>query len=375
MPSRTEILKADLMDTATSVPQLAEHFGGGVVKSVVDLNKLLRSVNPLDPYNITHPAEYATGLSGLVAGLSTSANNPTEAVKGLVGSGWGSDPAEAGGKLFGNLLLTPETGGGSAAATAAEREATAVAENAAKNTAKEAAEKAAKEAAEKAAKEAAEKAAKEAADKAAVSAKPPMPAPTHPASLPEGWNVKSPAQEAADTTAASAKSVPSQQVPHPLQPAPHPSPTPTPQPEFKTGPVKPESAHPSIKSAEEAGVAHEANTTSAGATNHSHPVDHSGPTGHDGTAGQSVDHSSVPADASDASPVAKHVEGGAAPGSGPHMTPEEFSRLTPEDQMKVAWSETSQGRRLSRTTLKLSTMAPITGITTPKASLNRRRRQ
>ncbi|MFH8384828.1 hypothetical protein ACH4E7_28460 [Kitasatospora sp. NPDC018058] len=35
MPSRTEILKADLMDTATSVPQLAEHFGGGVVKSVV----------------------------------------------------------------------------------------------------------------------------------------------------------------------------------------------------------------------------------------------------------------------------------------------------------------------------------------------------
>ncbi|MEU4585779.1 putative T7SS-secreted protein [Kitasatospora aureofaciens] len=170
MPSRTEILKADLMDTATSVPQLAVHFGGGVIKSAVDLNKLLRSVNPLDPYNATHPAEYATGLSGLVAGLSSSANNPTEAVKGLVGSGWGSDPAEAGGKLFGNLLLVPETGGSGVAATAAERGATAVAEDAAKNTAKEAAEKAAKEAAEKTAKEAAEKAAKEAAEKAAKEA-------------------------------------------------------------------------------------------------------------------------------------------------------------------------------------------------------------
>ncbi|WP_030056620.1 MULTISPECIES: putative T7SS-secreted protein [Streptomyces] len=154
MPSRTEILKADVMDTATSVPQLAVHFGGGVVKSVVDLNKLLRSVNPLDPYNITHPAEYATGLSGLVAGLGTAANNPAEAVKGLVGSGWGSDPAEAAGKLFGNLLLAPETGGGSVAVSAAEREAVAVAENAAKDTAKEAAENAAREAAEKAARDA-----------------------------------------------------------------------------------------------------------------------------------------------------------------------------------------------------------------------------
>ncbi|MFD8708599.1 putative T7SS-secreted protein [Kitasatospora sp. NPDC059648] len=148
MPSRTEILKAEVMDTATSVPELVLHFGGGVVKSAVDLNKLLRSVNPIDPYNATHPAEYATGLSGLLAGLSGSANNPVEAVKGLVGSGWGSDPAEAGGKLFGNLLLAPETGGGSAAATAAEREATAVAENAAKNTAEQAAKDAAEKAAE-----------------------------------------------------------------------------------------------------------------------------------------------------------------------------------------------------------------------------------
>ncbi|MFI9360734.1 putative T7SS-secreted protein [Kitasatospora sp. NPDC053057] len=143
MPSQTEILKADLMDTATSVPQLAVHFGGGVIKSAVDLNKLLRSVNPIDPYNATHPAEYATGLSGLLSGLSSTANNPTEAVKGLVGSGWGSDPAEAGGKLFGNLLLAPETGGSGVAATAAERGATAVAEDAAKNTAEQVAKDAA----------------------------------------------------------------------------------------------------------------------------------------------------------------------------------------------------------------------------------------
>ncbi|MFJ9774784.1 putative T7SS-secreted protein [Kitasatospora sp. NPDC101157] len=213
MPSQTEILKADLMDTATSVPQLAVHFGGGVIKSAVDLNKLLRSVNPLDSYNATHPAEYATGLSGLVAGLSSSANNPTEAVKGLIGSGWGSDPAEAGGKLFGNLLLVPETGGSGVAASAAERGATAVAEDAAKNTAKEAAENAAKEAAEKAA--------KEASQKAAEPTKPSLTTPSHPTSL----------QESADT-ASGTMNLPSQKVPHPVQPAPSPLTTSSPHPGF-----------------------------------------------------------------------------------------------------------------------------------------------
>ncbi|MFI6154019.1 putative T7SS-secreted protein [Kitasatospora sp. NPDC051170] len=163
LPSSTEMAKAGVLDAASGGPEALFHFGGGILKSAVDLEKLLRGVNPLDPYNITHPAEYATGLSGLVSGLEIAVNNPGEAVKSIAGSGWGSDPAEAGGKLFGNLLLAAGTGGGGTATTLAEREVTAVAESAAEKAAADAA----KEAAEKAAMEAGKEAAKEAAAKAA----------------------------------------------------------------------------------------------------------------------------------------------------------------------------------------------------------------
>ncbi|MER7845705.1 putative T7SS-secreted protein [Kitasatospora sp. NPDC096077] len=388
MPSRTEILKADLMDTATSVPQFAVHFGGGVVKSAVDLNKLLRSVNPLDPYNATHPAEYATGLSGLLAGLSGSANNPAEAVKGLVGSGWGSDPAEAGGRLFGNLLLAPETGGGSVAAGAAEREATAVAENAARNTAKEAAENAAKEAAEK-------------------SSKAPVTSPTTPTGAAEAAPVKNYTPETVDATAGHAANIPSQKVPHPVQPVPNhlsePSPrsdfatgpvkpkntppplekatapdavhktdvTPSESPkqtyvdshsggasktpgsspnsDFATGPVKPEGAHPSVDPPAEPGAGHGGDATPTESPKHTHPEDHAGAETDAGSHdGQASDHAGSTGDPS----ATKDIHGAADRTPGPHMSQEDFSRLAPEDQMTVAWSETSQGAKTFKDNLE-----------------------
>ncbi|MFD5464804.1 putative T7SS-secreted protein [Kitasatospora sp. NPDC127059] len=331
MPSRTEILKAEVMDTATSVPQLVIHFGGGIVKSAVDLNKLLRSVNPIDPYNATHPAEYATGLSGLLAGLSGSANNPVEAVKGLVGSGWGSDPAEAGGKLFGNLLLAPETGGGSVAATAAEREAVAVAENAAKNTAKEAAENTAKEATENAAKETAHK---------------PVTPSTESAALPDVSTAKNTAQDAAGAPTGGAANIPSQKVPHPVQPSPDPLPASPQHPEFVTGPVKPAGTHPPGSPPLESGTAHGSDAPWAETPKHSDTEAHAS-----GAADQTAAHDSQSADgtpaaaesAGDASTV-KSGQDTAAPG-GVHMPADDFNRLMPEDQMKVAWAETSQGAR------------------------------
>ncbi|MFH8387919.1 putative T7SS-secreted protein [Kitasatospora sp. NPDC018058] len=168
MPSRTQILKAELLDETKTIPSTGLHFVGGVVKGVSDLSRLARSVNPFDAYNLTHPAEYASGLSGLATGLASAVNHPSELVKGLVGSGWGSDPAEAGGKLVGNLLTVGTTGGGGAVAMSDEEAAAVMAKQAAEQAAKEAAEKAAKEAAEKAAQEAAAKAAKEAGEKSAA---------------------------------------------------------------------------------------------------------------------------------------------------------------------------------------------------------------
>ncbi|MEU6239477.1 ADP-ribosyltransferase, partial [Kitasatospora sp. NPDC047058] len=142
-----------------------------------DLLKLGRSLNPYDPYNITHPAQYQDGVSTTLAGLIQAGDHPVDLLKGLVGSGWGNDPSEAGGKLVGNFLIGAGTGGGGTAATVAEREAAAVAKNAAEKGAQESAEKTAKEAAEKAAKEAA-------------APKPVTPAPIDPAGLPDAWSFK-----------------------------------------------------------------------------------------------------------------------------------------------------------------------------------------
>ncbi|WP_380283336.1 putative T7SS-secreted protein [Kitasatospora purpeofusca] len=230
MPSRTEILKADLKDGLTAAPVSLLHFGGGVVKSGTDLIKLGRSLNFLDPYNLSHPSQYLQGLSTTTAGLIQAGDHPVDLLKGLVGSGWGSDPSEAGGRLTGNLLLGGGTGGTGAAATLAEREAAAAARAAAEKAAREAAERAAKEAAEKAAKEAAAKAAKAAADKAskeaaekaleeaakkAAAVKPVLPSPTNLTGLPEGWSLKAPPHPPADAIPTGPVKVPSQPVPHP----------------------------------------------------------------------------------------------------------------------------------------------------------------
>ncbi|MFF7458224.1 putative T7SS-secreted protein [Kitasatospora sp. NPDC008115] len=243
MPSRTEILKANVKDGIAAAPVSLLHFTGGAVKSGTDLIKLGRSLNFFDPYNLSHPSQYLQGLSTTTAGLIQAGDHPADLLKGLVGSGWGSDPSEAGGRLTGNLLLGGGTGGTGAAASIAEREAAAAARAAAEKAAREAAEQAAKEAAEKAAKEAATKAAKAAADKAskeaaekaleeaakkAAAVKPVLPPPTNLAGLPEGWTLKAPPHPPADTFTTGPVKVPPQQVPHPEPIPPHAEPAGTP---------------------------------------------------------------------------------------------------------------------------------------------------
>jgi RHS repeat-associated protein len=134
-PSFTQRLVDDLAD-AGQAGRIAElHFEGGVLKGTADLVKLARSLNPTDPYNMTHLAEYADGLSATAAGLVHDATHPVDLVKGLVGSGWGSDPFQAAGKLVPNVLLAVGTDGAGTAAGAgadvAERSVVGTGENAA----------------------------------------------------------------------------------------------------------------------------------------------------------------------------------------------------------------------------------------------------
>ncbi|MET8570652.1 putative T7SS-secreted protein [Streptomyces sp. NPDC004783] len=93
---------------------IGDHVGGGIIKGTAGLVNFVRSVNPLDPYNLTHPAEYATSLNSLAAGLVVAVNDPVGTGKQMV-SDFMKDPAEGFGRLIPDLALTAATGGGGAA--------------------------------------------------------------------------------------------------------------------------------------------------------------------------------------------------------------------------------------------------------------------
>lgn len=88
-----------------------DHVGGGAIKGTAGLVNFVRGINPLDGYNITHPAEYATSLNNLAAGLLVTANDPVGTGKQMI-SDFMKDPAEGFGRLLPDAALTVATGGG-----------------------------------------------------------------------------------------------------------------------------------------------------------------------------------------------------------------------------------------------------------------------
>ncbi|WP_327349392.1 DUF6531 domain-containing protein [Streptomyces sp. NBC_01321] len=103
-----------LRDGVEELQVMGMHVDGGIIKATAGILNFVRSVNPMDPYNLTHPAEYVTSLNSLAAGLVVAANDPvgtgTTMVKDFM-----KDPAEGFGRLLPDLALTVATGGGGAA--------------------------------------------------------------------------------------------------------------------------------------------------------------------------------------------------------------------------------------------------------------------
>jgi uncharacterized protein YukE len=118
-PSFSQRLLADAGDLTTSAAVEGEHVVGGIAKGTGDLVKFARSVDPLDPYNQTHPAQFVDGVSSTVAGMAHAARHPQQLIDGLVGSHWKSDPAQALGRLVPTLIGTVDTDGATDAASAA----------------------------------------------------------------------------------------------------------------------------------------------------------------------------------------------------------------------------------------------------------------
>ncbi|MFI9204708.1 putative T7SS-secreted protein [Streptomyces sp. NPDC053048] len=179
-PSFTNRMKATTADLRDGGAVEVLHVGGGALRAVTDMTKAARSLNPSDPYNLSHPAQYLSAVSNATAGMLSLASHPERVPATLVGEGWGKDPSEAGGRLAGNVALALLTGGGSAGAAAGERAAIAGARRGAIEGAEGAAARtgaAARSEARSGSRSGGSPGGKEAASKEAASAeKPPTPA-------------------------------------------------------------------------------------------------------------------------------------------------------------------------------------------------------
>ncbi len=101
--------KWDYIDYETGQGIELAHFVGGAVKGTAGLVNFVRSVNPQDPYNLTHPAEYYKGVNMTLAGLASTAANPDRALQNAWSAAKG-DPSEFLGRLVPELFGTK--GGG-----------------------------------------------------------------------------------------------------------------------------------------------------------------------------------------------------------------------------------------------------------------------
>ncbi|MEV7754896.1 putative T7SS-secreted protein [Streptomyces griseofuscus] len=97
-------LRHELKDGCTEIDAEAVHFVGGVVKGTAGLLTFVRGLNPLDIYNVTHPANYLQHVSMTLSGLVALDEHPDRALKGMW-SDFQKDPSEFGGRMLPQLFV------------------------------------------------------------------------------------------------------------------------------------------------------------------------------------------------------------------------------------------------------------------------------
>ncbi|MGW7522944.1 putative T7SS-secreted protein [Streptomyces sp. NPDC054783] len=97
-------LKADALDGAGALNTEALHFTGGLVKGTAGLISFARGLDPTDPYNITHPAQYLQNVSMTITGLVSTGTHPDRALKDMW-TQFRKDPSEFGGRMLPQLFL------------------------------------------------------------------------------------------------------------------------------------------------------------------------------------------------------------------------------------------------------------------------------
>ncbi|WP_149179845.1 putative T7SS-secreted protein [Streptomyces sp. TRM49041] len=108
-PSGKDRALNNLFDMGVSQGVELTHFVGGIAKGTVGITNFVRSILPIDPYNISHPAEYYKNVNMTLAGLATTVAHPDQALQNT----WEAakkDPSEFAGRLIPELLGTKGAG-------------------------------------------------------------------------------------------------------------------------------------------------------------------------------------------------------------------------------------------------------------------------
>ncbi|MFI1830942.1 toxin glutamine deamidase domain-containing protein [Streptomyces sp. NPDC020412] len=96
---------ANLSDTRMALNTELAHVGGGVIKGTAGMLNFARGLNPLDFYNLSHPAEYKQSLNLTAAGIVSTAANP-ERIPGALIAPFKDDFSEG----FGSAAPRPQAG-------------------------------------------------------------------------------------------------------------------------------------------------------------------------------------------------------------------------------------------------------------------------
>nr|WP_319145212.1 DUF6531 domain-containing protein [Streptomyces sp. WI03-4A] len=108
-PPPLQRLGNDLTDGYQAVNTELTHVVGGALKGTAGLLNFARGLNPMDPYNLTHPAAYIQNVNMTLAGLVSTASHPERVVQAAV-DGFKKDPSEFVGRLIPELVGTKGAG-------------------------------------------------------------------------------------------------------------------------------------------------------------------------------------------------------------------------------------------------------------------------
>jgi hypothetical protein len=108
-PPPLDRIRNDLGDGFKAVNLELTHVVGGALKGTAGLVNFVRGLNPLDVYNLTHPADYIQNVSMTLSGLVSTATHPERVVKAAV-DGFKKDPSEFFGRLLPELIGTKGAG-------------------------------------------------------------------------------------------------------------------------------------------------------------------------------------------------------------------------------------------------------------------------